>query len=180
MPLLLTSQPVDVVYTINNSPNPNLFFWSRISQLFALEFGDLMALVATHLSLLPPDPPESCQLDPLAGRDLLLWLSGTERHPADHQTWWILNLAPQIWRTWLLGRSVSLPGQVPPNGGSSAIFTATCLPGPAIVSPTSTPLESGLQSGRSVFVTWMTSTFSGFGMPASLEIVAVQKLCIHV
>ena len=39
-----------------------------------------MALVATHLSLLPPDPPESCQLDPLAGRNLLLWLSGTERH----------------------------------------------------------------------------------------------------
>ena len=95
MPLLLTSQPVDVVYTINNSPNPNLFFWSRISQLFALEFGDLMALMATHLSLLPPDPPESCQLDPLAGRDLLLWLSGTERHPADHQAWWTFNLAPR-------------------------------------------------------------------------------------
>ena len=90
MPLLLTSQRVDVVYTTSNSPNPNLFFWSRISQLFALEFGDLMALVATHLSLLPPDPPESCQLDPLAGRDLLLWLSGTERHPADHQDWWAI------------------------------------------------------------------------------------------
>ena len=91
MPLLVTSQSVDVVYTINNSPNPNLFFWSKISQLFALEFGDLMALVATHLSLLPPDPPESCQLDPLAGRDLLLWLSGTERQPA----WWTFNLAPR-------------------------------------------------------------------------------------
>ena len=94
MPLLLTSQRVDVVYTINNSSSPNLFFWSRISQLFALEFGDLMALVATHLSLLPPDPPESCQLDPLAGSDLLLWLSGTERHPAGHQAWWTFNLAP--------------------------------------------------------------------------------------
>ena len=69
MPLLLTTQRVDVVYTTSNSPNPNLFFWSRISQLFALEFGDLMALVATHLSLLPPDPPESCQLD--------LWQGGT-------------------------------------------------------------------------------------------------------
>ena len=97
MPLLLTSQRVYVVYTINNSPNPNLFFWSRISQLFALEFGDLMALVATHLSLLPPDPPESCQLDPLAGRDLLLWLSGTERHPATTWlgAWWTFNLAPR-------------------------------------------------------------------------------------
>ena len=102
MSLLLTSQPVDAVYTINNSPNPNFFFWSRISQLFALEFGDLMALVATHLSLLPPDPPESCQLDPLAGRHLLLWLSGTERHPADHQDSWAIYQTMPFFKKFLL------------------------------------------------------------------------------